>query len=109
MILRYILFALIQPFLLFIKEGKFLKWVNPNKGKATNISILINRSEKDGTQLCSEKNLGYQLCTYRIKKRKYFRLSFAKKIKKFVFIIQLGMSQHNYKYTFLKIRKWQRG
>lgn len=109
MIIRYILFALIQPFLFIIRSGKFLNWVNPNKGKAINVNVLINKSEKDGTQLCSVKNLGFQLCTYKIKGRKYFRLSFAKRIKKFVIILQLGMNQSNYKYTFLKIKKWQRG
>ena len=109
MIIRYILFALIQPFLFLIKNGKFLVWVNPNIGTPKNLRILINKSEKCGTALCNENNLGFQLCTYKIQGRNYFRLSFAFKIKKFVFISQFGMAQRKYKYTLLNIKKWQNG
>jgi hypothetical protein len=74
----------------------------PKVGAKTEITIKYHSTTKDVMIVCDRYNLGKQHVTYYIDGWKYFRYSFAKKIKWFgknkLWNVQLGAADHRWLY-----------
>lgn len=74
----------------------------PKKGEKYDVKIIIHETAQDPLKMCDQWNYGKQYATYRIDGTKYFRYSFAEKIKWFgkvkLWNVQLGAADHRWLY-----------